>query len=140
MHARRSHTHAQFVHVMADSPCPQIFESGAILLYLADKYGGENTPEQRAAYTKWVRCVGVCVVVHRHSWTSTKFMLIYIHTYMQALTYTSTNTLDDARWCVQTAPLTRPSSHIYTYHTNPQSHMLASMHAHIHAYHDIHGD
>ena len=27
---------------------------GAILLYLADAYGGNNTPAQRAAYTKWV--------------------------------------------------------------------------------------
>jgi len=32
----------------------EVFESGAILLYLADKYGGNNTPEQRASYGKWV--------------------------------------------------------------------------------------
>ena len=32
----------------------EVFESGAILLYLADKYGGYNSPEARAAYTKWV--------------------------------------------------------------------------------------
>lgn len=32
----------------------EVFESGAILLYLADKYGGNNTPAQRASYTKWV--------------------------------------------------------------------------------------
>ncbi len=32
----------------------EVFESGAILLYLADKYGGMNTPEARAEYTKWV--------------------------------------------------------------------------------------
>jgi len=32
----------------------EIFESGAILLYLADKYGGLDTPSKRAAVTKWV--------------------------------------------------------------------------------------
>lgn len=32
----------------------EVFESGACLLYLADKYGGADTPEKRAAYTKWV--------------------------------------------------------------------------------------
>ena len=32
----------------------EVFESGAILLYLADTYGGENTPQKRAQYTKWV--------------------------------------------------------------------------------------
>lgn len=32
----------------------EVFESGAILLYLADKYGGNNTPAQRASYTKWI--------------------------------------------------------------------------------------
>ena len=32
----------------------EVFESGAILLYLADAYGGASTPQQRAAYTKWV--------------------------------------------------------------------------------------
>eukprot|EP01041_Mallomonas_annulata_P002999 gene2999-5877_t len=31
-----------------------VFESGAILLYLADAYGGNNTPQERASYTKWV--------------------------------------------------------------------------------------
>lgn len=31
-----------------------MFESRAILLYLADKYGGQDTPEKRAKYTKWV--------------------------------------------------------------------------------------
>lgn len=32
----------------------EVFESGAILLYLADKYGGCDTPEDRAKVTKWV--------------------------------------------------------------------------------------
>ena len=32
----------------------EVFESGAILLYLADAYGGNNIPAQRASYTKWV--------------------------------------------------------------------------------------
>jgi glutathione S-transferase/alpha,alpha-trehalase len=32
----------------------QLFESGAILLFIADKYGGLDTPEKRAAVTKWV--------------------------------------------------------------------------------------
>jgi glutathione S-transferase len=31
-----------------------LFESGAILLFAADKYGGLDTPEKRAAVTKWV--------------------------------------------------------------------------------------
>lgn len=30
------------------------FESGAMLLYLADKYGPANTPEQRARAAQWV--------------------------------------------------------------------------------------
>lgn len=39
----------------ADTVTFQIFESGAILLYIADKYGsGASTPEERAKYTKWV--------------------------------------------------------------------------------------
>ena len=32
----------------------EVFESGAILLYLADAYGGNDTPSKRASYTKWV--------------------------------------------------------------------------------------
>lgn len=32
----------------------EVFESGAILLYIADKFGGYTTPEDRAKYTKWV--------------------------------------------------------------------------------------
>mmetsp|Transcript_21670 Transcript_21670/g.54445 ORF Transcript_21670/g.54445 Transcript_21670/m.54445 type:complete len:255 (-) Transcript_21670:265-1029(-) len=32
----------------------EVFESGAILLYIADKYGSASTPEERAKYTKWV--------------------------------------------------------------------------------------
>lgn len=32
----------------------EIFESGAILLYLADSYGGYDSPKSRAQYTKWV--------------------------------------------------------------------------------------
>lgn len=39
---------------LTDADNVEVFESGAILLYLADKYGGNNTPEQRASYTKWV--------------------------------------------------------------------------------------
>jgi glutathione S-transferase len=31
-----------------------IFESGALLLYLADKYGGASTPENRVDGSKWV--------------------------------------------------------------------------------------
>lgn len=32
----------------------QVFESGAILMYIADKYGGLTTPELRAEASKWV--------------------------------------------------------------------------------------
>ncbi|CAE8627398.1 unnamed protein product, partial [Polarella glacialis] len=39
---------------LVDDGGVEIFESGAILLYLMDKYGGINTPEDRAKYTKWV--------------------------------------------------------------------------------------
>ena len=32
----------------------ELFESGAILLYLADMYGGLDTPAKRAEASKWV--------------------------------------------------------------------------------------
>ena len=32
----------------------QVFESGAILMFLADKYGGLDTPEKRAEVNKWI--------------------------------------------------------------------------------------
>jgi len=32
----------------------EMFESGAILMYLADKYGGLDNPEKRAQAAKWV--------------------------------------------------------------------------------------
>ena len=44
----------QQVPFLTDDDGVEIFESGAILLYLADAYGGASTPQQRAAYTKWV--------------------------------------------------------------------------------------
>mmetsp|Transcript_30902 Transcript_30902/g.49623 ORF Transcript_30902/g.49623 Transcript_30902/m.49623 type:complete len:204 (+) Transcript_30902:32-643(+) len=47
------HPFGQVPH-MSDDGGVEIFESGAILLYLMDKYGGMNTPEERAKYTKWV--------------------------------------------------------------------------------------
>lgn len=36
----------------SDSGGVELFESGAILLYIADKYGGLDTPERRAAVAK----------------------------------------------------------------------------------------
>lgn len=39
---------------LTDDGGVEVFESGAILLYLADKYGAADTPEKRAMYTKWV--------------------------------------------------------------------------------------
>lgn len=39
---------------LTDDDGVEVFESGAILLYLADAYGGAATAQERAAYTKWV--------------------------------------------------------------------------------------
>jgi hypothetical protein len=39
--------------LQADDGTP-VFESGAILMYLADRYGGLDTPEKRAAASAWV--------------------------------------------------------------------------------------
>jgi len=47
------HPFGQVPH-LSDDGGVEVFESGAILLYLADKYGGIDTPEKRAKYTKWV--------------------------------------------------------------------------------------
>jgi glutathione S-transferase len=38
----------------ADVGGVSLFESGAILQYVADKYGGLDTPEKRAAVGKWI--------------------------------------------------------------------------------------
>ena len=38
----------------ADAGGVQLFESGAILMFIADKYGGLDTPEKRAAVSKWI--------------------------------------------------------------------------------------
>jgi len=47
------HPFGQVPH-LSDDDGVEVFESGAILLYLADKYGGLDSPEKRAKYTKWV--------------------------------------------------------------------------------------
>lgn len=47
------HPFGQVPH-LSDDGGVEVFESGAILLYLADKYGGLSTPEERAKFTKWV--------------------------------------------------------------------------------------
>lgn len=44
----------QQVPFLTDDGGIEVFESGAILLYLADAYGGHSTPAKRAQYTKWV--------------------------------------------------------------------------------------
>lgn len=49
-----NHPFQQVPFLTDDDGAVEVFESGAILLYLADKYGGLTTPEQRAQYTKWV--------------------------------------------------------------------------------------
>ncbi|KAK3245184.1 glutathione S-transferase [Cymbomonas tetramitiformis] len=42
------------VPALRDEDGVELFESGAILMYIADKYGGVDTPEQRALVGKWV--------------------------------------------------------------------------------------
>ena len=44
----------QQVPFLTDDNGVEVFESGAILLYLADAYGGASTAQERAQYTKWV--------------------------------------------------------------------------------------
>merc|ERR1740138_2030632 len=39
---------------LTDDGGVEVFESGAILLYLADAYGEASSAKERAAYTKWV--------------------------------------------------------------------------------------
>merc|ERR1719217_156737 len=44
----------QQVPFLTDDDGVEVFESGAILLYLADAYGKASSAKERAAYTKWV--------------------------------------------------------------------------------------
>jgi len=44
----------QQIPFLEDDDGVEVFESGAILLYLADRYGGASSPQERAAFTKWV--------------------------------------------------------------------------------------
>ena len=44
----------QQVPFLTDDDGIEIFESGAILMYLADTYGGYDTPQKRAGVGKWV--------------------------------------------------------------------------------------
>jgi len=57
--ARVDRSDPQFPHPFGKIPALQdgqlgVFESGAILMYIADKYGGLDTPEKRAEASKWV--------------------------------------------------------------------------------------
>lgn len=54
MPSRPSKHPFQQVPFLTDGDDIEVFESGAILLYLADAYGGQSTPAKRAAHTKWV--------------------------------------------------------------------------------------
>lgn len=47
------HPFGQLPALTCDDGTP-VFESGAVILYLADKYGGASTPEARAAAASWV--------------------------------------------------------------------------------------
>lgn len=38
-----------------------VFESGAILMYLSDKYGPNNTPERRAQTSSWITWANSCL-------------------------------------------------------------------------------
>jgi len=49
-----NHPFGQVPFLTDDDGAIEVFESGAILLYLADRYGPGNTPQARAAYTKWI--------------------------------------------------------------------------------------
>lgn len=53
--ARESNPHTSGqIPALRDEGGVEVFESGAILLYLADKYGGLDTPAKRSAAYKWV--------------------------------------------------------------------------------------
>ena len=55
MQAPRPSKHPfQQVPFLTDDDGVEVFESGAILLYLADAYGKASSAKERAAYTKWV--------------------------------------------------------------------------------------
>lgn len=49
-----NHPFGQTPFLTANDGDVEIFESGAILLYLADAYGGYSDAAARASYTKWV--------------------------------------------------------------------------------------
>mmetsp|Transcript_4976 Transcript_4976/g.7547 ORF Transcript_4976/g.7547 Transcript_4976/m.7547 type:complete len:219 (+) Transcript_4976:62-718(+) len=53
-------------HPFGQIPCldddgQTVFESGAILMYLADKYGGLDTPEKRSSCNQWVTWANSCL-------------------------------------------------------------------------------